>query len=99
MIVYARDVGNRLKHACERGLHLILSHSHAQLDFLGFCPFGTCVLGQWFHREMQQDLIAAMVGFLGDFCREREVRQNGNCQRERQRKERVGGGAIVMMKT
>ena len=44
---------------------------------------------------MQHHLVAATLRFLGNFGRERQVRQNGNRQRETEREHSVSSGAIV----
>ena len=95
MIVHARGVRDGFEHAIERGTHLIGSHSHAQLDFLGGRAFGAAAFRLRFHRKMQQDLIAAAISLLGDLGGERQVRQNGNRERKWQREQRIGGGAVV----
>ena len=44
---------------------------------------------------MQHHLVAAALGFLGDFARERQVRQHGYCEREAECENGVRSGAVV----
>jgi len=89
MIVDPHGVGHASQHGTQQGGDF--SGRHARAKFLGFRSF----VGEGLHGEMEHDLVAAPVGFLGNLRGTWMIGEDGEGQGIVQREDRVGGGGIA----
>jgi len=90
VIVDADNVRNGREHLREEAIDLGGGHAEAKFDRLGFCGAAFEL-----HGEMEHDLIAAAMGFAGDFRRVQLIGQNGKSEWIGQFEERGGSGFVA----